>query len=359
MSPWQDASHWRLALAIVLSLSLHFFLIEKFNYKLSSNNENTSFIEARLALPKAITHKVQKTIVEKKTFTKQVKLKIHDHLKEVKVSEKLFPIDLDPPLPTNSQTANAAELIDSPEFVEPSVENQEDGVGLIAKSMPYQYVETEFDVYTSKIDQPNHSRAGIAKIVYQQLPNSEKYQIKSLIQAKGLVSFVIPDLLQTSDGYLDGIGLKPTHYLYQFGNNKSKTFHADFDWERKILTLRSEKSEEKLELGEHTQDLLSFMYQFMFVPPLQNMQLSITNGKKLGVYEYAFEGEETISTKMGDLKTFHLIRMAEEGEKRTELWLALDYQHVPVKIRETDKEGKFYELQVTNLKTQQLSISQE
>ena len=41
--------------------------------------------------------------------------------------------------------------------------------------------------------------------------------------------------------------------------------------------------------------------------------------------------------------------MASEGEKKTELWLALDYQHVPVKIRETSGDGKMYELVITSL----------
>jgi len=103
---------------------------------------------------------------------------------------------------------------------------------------------------------------------------------------------------------------------------------------------------------EGTQDLLSFMYQFMFVPPLQTMQLSITNGRKLGVYDYSFEGEEIIATKMGNLNTIHILRSADEGDEKTELWLALDYQYVPVKIRKTEKEGKVYELLVTSLKTE-------
>ena len=72
------------------------------------------------------------------------------------------------------------------------------------------------------------------------------------------------------------------------------------------------------------------------------MQLNITNGKKVGVYDYSFEGEEVISTKMGELNTVHLLRSSAEKEKTTELWLALDYQYVPVKIRETEKDGKVY-----------------
>jgi len=90
----------------------------------------------------------------------------------------------------------------------------------------------------------------------------------------------------------------------------------------------------------------------MFVEPFHKMQISVTNGKKLGIYDYSFEGEEMVPTKMGNLNTFHILRLSAEGDEKTELWLALDYQHVPVKIRKTEKEGKVYELLISSLKTE-------
>ena len=189
-------------------------------------------------------------------------------------------------------------------------------------------------------------------MLYERAADGEHYHLNSVMQAKGLVALFIPDLLQTSDGKLVASGLQPQHYLYQFGDKKNKTFSADFDWPAKTLRLQSATEVKELPLVDGTQDLLSFMYQFMFVPPLQNMQLAITNGKKLGIYDYSFEGEETIPTKIGQLSTIHLMRQGDAGDDKTELWLALDYQHVPVKIRKTEKKGKVYELLVTSLKTE-------
>jgi hypothetical protein len=322
---------------------LHFFLIGNFNFNLPNLNEQHDLIEARLMMPKALTRPVQNPPVVKKPVVKQAELSNPTELKEdqpVKTS-----------VTSNSQPTPPKELPpnEPPEIVPTVVENQVEETDLIVKPKLYQYIESEFDVYADKDVNPNRHVAGRARIVYQRLPNSERYQIKSLIQALGLISLLIPDLLQTSDGYLDGIGLQPMHYLYRFGDKKDKTFSADFDWGSRKLNLHSEKGDQTFDLQDGTQDLLSFMYQFMFVPPLQNMQLNITNGKKLGVYDYTFEGEETLTTKLGDIKTIHIARMAPEGEKKTELWLALDYQHVPVKIRETSGDGKMYELVITNL----------
>ena len=215
----------------------------------------------------------------------------------------------------------------------------------------YQYVSTSFDVYTDKEPALGSSPVGAANIVFTQLPNSPQYHIKSLIQPKGLASLLVPDLLQTSEGEISNTGLQPKQYLYQFGENKNKTYRAEFDWQAKQLSLHSAKGSQILGLAVGTQDLLSFMYQFMFLQPLQKTQMTITNGKKVGEYSYSFEGEEVIETKIGTLNTVHLLRASGESDKKTELWLALDYQYVPVKIRETEKDGKVYELIVSSLKT--------
>jgi hypothetical protein len=96
----------------------------------------------------------------------------------------------------------------------------------------------------------------------------------------------------------------------------------------------------------------------MFIPPPQNMQLNITNGKKLDIYQYFFAGEETINSKMGELRTVHIYRDNNDNDERSELWLALDYQYVPVKIRKTEQENKVYELLATSIKTESPPESQ-
>lgn len=232
---------------------------------------------------------------------------------------------------------------------EPSV----GGDALNSNQAVFKYVEMHFAVFTDKELASGGSSVGDAAIVYEQLPETSQYKIKSTVHAKGLASLFIPDLLQISQGNVTNKGLQPTYYLYQFGDKKNKTYEANFDWQAGQLHLHNIKVDKSLTLAEGTQDLLSFMYQFMFVQPLQTMQLSVTNGKKLGIYTYVFEGEEALESKIGALKTIHLARASSESEKKTELWLAIDYQYVPVKIRETDKDGKVYELLVTSLKTNQ------
>ena len=49
-------------------------------------------------------------------------------------------------------------------------------------------------------------------------------------------------------------------------------------------------------LKEGVADMLSFMYQFMFVPPTEKMQLMVTNGR-LSYHNYVVVGEEILTTK--------------------------------------------------------------
>ena len=100
------------------------------------------------------------------------------------------------------------------------------------------------------------------------------------------------------------------------------------------------------------QDLMSFMYQFMFVPPLQEMQLAITNGKRLKTYAYGFDGEETLQTPFGEVRCLHIGRAGGDGEEKTDLWLAADYHYLPVKISKTEKDGTVLERIATRLQVE-------
>ena len=356
-SSWRDTSYANyqgLAIAIGLSLLLHWLLIGNVDFNLPDWKEDRYLIETHLVLAKPIPVKAKsQPIQESKVKSKPKPERLPEVVHE---PETLEPV-ASPIQDEVVATPEPAEV--QPEIIEPVVESESEPVSLAINPNAYKYVETEFDVRTDIAAKVNSSPAGRAKIVYQLLPNREQYHLESLMQASGFAALVIPDLLQTSDGFLSDRGLQPRKYLYQFGDKKNKTFSATLDWEANKLTLQSAKGVKELPLVEGTQDLLSFMYQFMFMPPLQNMQLSITNGKKLGTYDYSFAGEEITATKMGDLRTMHILRTTEDADEKTELWLALDYQYVPVKIRKTEKEDKVYELLATSLKTDKPATESE
>ncbi len=354
----QDPSYKPLGIALIFSLALHAFLLGKLDLTLPSLKKEMHLIEARIQMPKAVVKSVEVPKPEETVAPAP------EPLKEL-ASEANAEAPSEP-MPEPMVETPVPEVVAEPPPVEPppvaQIENSEPetqqqepqpvDIGLVINENAYQYVETDFDVRT-KID---GSADGKATITYN-LTDGSHYQLKWLTAGTGFAALLFPDLLQTSEGLLTKTGLQPVNYLYQFGNKADKTRTANFDWQSKKVVLQTSKGTKTEELPEGTQDLLSFMYQFMYVAPLQTMQISIATGKKLTTYDYSFEGEENINSSLGELKTIHITHNGIDSDEKTELWLAIDYQYVPVKIRKIEKNGNVVEMVATRINTNRPTVN--
>lgn len=357
----------RLALALVLSAIVHAFLVSGLNVQLPSPKPEIHTIEARLQALKLV-----KKVVDNKAIVKDKVAKItekdaaplfkNDVSKNEVFAEpdevleplpaEFIPSDLPaatpepttPPIQQPDQQEATAAPPETSEVVETEPPTVDEGA--VINENAYQYVETDFDVRTKK----DGAKEGGAKIVFN-LTNGNQYQLTSLIKPDGIAALIVANLLQTSTGQLTKSGLQPSNYVYQYGRKVDKTYTAKFDWPAKKVDLITAKGTKTAEISDGAQDLLSFMYQFMYVAPLERMQISIATGKKLTSYNYSFSGEENINTPLGEIKTIHIFHESEDSDEKTELWLALDYQYVPVKIRKTEKNGKVYELVANRINT--------
>ena len=352
-----DPGYKRLGLALAVSVVLHFFLLGKLDLTLPDLKKEMHLIEASIQMPKAVVKTVETSIPEEAAIPEPVP--------PAKPPEAAEPPETEAPNQVHETAVTDA--APNPEPVtenppQPQAENSEpsppqeapqpEDTGLVVNENAYQYVETDFDVRT-KID---GSAEGKAKITYNLIDNKQ-YQLKWLTEGSGIVALLFPDLLQTSEGELTKTGLQPKSYLYQFGNKTDKTRIANFDWQTNKVTLQTAKGIKTEDLPEGTQDILSFMYQFMYVAPLQTMQIHIATGRKLATYDYSFEGEENINSVLGELKTIHITHSNSNVDEKTELWLAIDYQYVPVKIRKTEKNGDVVEMVATRINTNRPTVN--
>jgi hypothetical protein len=358
----QEPATKRLGLAIVISASLHTIFFGNMDFSLPTLKKEMHLIEARIQMPKVVP---QNPIPPPETVTK-TEPEVIEALPEANFDE---PSDVVAPetrpedavsdagavLEPIEQEPVESELIVPPQIndEQPTDQVQPEDRGLVINENAYQYIETEFDVRT-EID---GSAEGKAKIIYNLVENKQ-YQISWLTKGTGIMALLFPELLQTSEGVLTKSGLQPNHYSYQFGKKDDKTRSANFDWQAKKVTLQTAKGTKIEDLPDDTQDLLSFMYQFMHVAPLQHMQLSIVNGKKLQIYDYSFEGEEQVNSPLGELKTLHIMHNGNSEEEKTELWLAIDYQYAPVKIRKIESDGSVVEMLATRITTNRPVINQ-
>ena len=353
----QEPSYQRLALAMLGSILLHSLLFGGLDLSLPSMKKEYHTLEARLQMPK----KVAKPAAEPSPLPEALPTKATPTKKPQKQIKVPNPAETPLPAPieeTNQPIAEPETLqapvekppeppVILPETTPPQETNaaeQPVDAGLIVNENAYQYVETEFEVST-KIDGPAE---GKSTIIYD-LVDDVNFKINSVSELIGPLSAFFPTLKQTSEGTLTKTGLQPLNFSYTLGNKTDKTRKAKFDWANHTITHETSKGTSTDPLNEGAQDMLSFMYQFMYVAPLQKMAIYVSNGKKLKEYDYSFEGEELVASKGGEFKALHLVHANADTEDKTEVWLALDYQYLPVKIRKTDKEGKVYELVATRI----------
>ena len=363
----QEPAYKRLGIALCISALLHFFLVGQFYLLLPNNKPELHTIEARLQMPKTVTKPAEAAnptavLPEEAPVNPEKPVK----LKPVKQPEK---VEQDKPTeePPDENNAPAAEL--SPAIIVPTdavppklklaeplttpgdptptpadALPQPVDVGIVINENAYQYVETTFNVST-KI---GGSSEGNATMTYNLLDGIH-YHINSVAKARGLAALVLSELLQTSEGELTKTGLRPSKFTYNYGDKTSKSRLATFDWHAKTVSMQTAAGTQTETLPDVAQDLLSFMYQFMYVPPLHTMQIHIVNGKSLHTYDYSFEGESSISLPMGEVNTIHIQHSNDETEEKIDLWLAVDYQYLPVKILKVDKNGKTYEFSASRI----------
>ena len=169
------------------------------------------------------------------------------------------------------------------------------------------------------------------------LIDGNNYTITYEAKANGLTSLIYSKpLIQRSEGSINEYGLKPDYYIYEYGQKKKN--EAFFDWKNQKLKI-VRKSEEKLfNLIEGTQDQLSFMFQFMFLNPLNKMQMPITNAKIFKTYNYQYIDEGIMTTDIGNINFIHVAKFNYQDPERIDLWLAKDYGFLPFKISITDED---------------------
>jgi Protein of unknown function (DUF3108) len=224
------------------------------------------------------------------------------------------------------------------------------GVGLIGLLLshlvwaaPLQ-VELHYDVFRN-----GHLFARVSEHFYQQ---GTEYHIESLTEGDGLAALLGKRVLQ-STGVVGPEGLRPNHFELHQGNNEKKASYVEFDWASNQLLMKNNGNLQTETLVPGVQDLVSFSYQWMFVPPsTADIALPVTTGKKLRIYHYQVEPEKVlITTNQGEFNTVHLVGLPSEGKPTDkEFWLAVDYHYLPVKIIQRDEQGNEMIQTLTHIK---------
>lgn len=178
----------------------------------------------------------------------------------------------------------------------------------------------------------------------------KQYRIKSVTKGYGVYALMGERVL-TSSGEVTKTGLKPSRFELHQGKSAKKTLIAEFLWSKSTLNMlvKGESRKEKLATG--TQDLASYVYQFMFNAPLkQEVNVSLTTGKKINTYQYkVLSMGEDVAVGKTVYKTIHIANHASDGEDKKELWLLQDKYYLPARYKLTNEDGESFQQTLTKI----------
>jgi hypothetical protein len=195
-------------------------------------------------------------------------------------------------------------------------------------------VQLTYDLYKGSIN------IGLIEETYTR--DKDHYTLSSTTRAVGLFAlFKSGKIIISSSGSVSAKGLQPLRFSDQREGEEHRNRRAEFDWETKQLTLIQKKLRTVVALRDGTQDRLSAMYQFMFLPlqSATSLDFPMTNGSKLDNYRYTIIHQHKIKTPAGDFDTLYLDNQPKKGESRTEIWLATEHHNLPCKMTITDADG--------------------
>lgn len=181
--------------------------------------------------------------------------------------------------------------------------------------------------------------------------DEKTYSIRNVAETTGLVSlFKRAKAIQTSEGKVTAQGLVPREYALMRSDSGKPSEAARFDWAAHKITLLREDQTREADLLDGSFDILSLIYQFAWFPPrASTLEIPVATGKNYYRQKFEVLGEEQLSLRLGHFRTLHL-RVGRAGDNITDVWLALDYKNLPLRIRHTGKKGDIFEQQATDVR---------
>jgi hypothetical protein len=184
----------------------------------------------------------------------------------------------------------------------------------------------------------------VGKTVHSWKMEDGHYLLASDAETTGLVDVFSPQRLRyVSQGRITPQGLRPDSFVItRTRRGKTEAARARFDWDNGQILYGYAHDRKVAALTEGAQDLMSLAYHFALMPPRPGrLRVPVTSGKGFETYEIEVFPEEVIDTPIGQLRTLPVKQIARPGKEHFEMWLAVQYNYLPVRLRHYDREGAY------------------
>ena len=260
-----------------------------------------------------------------------------------------------PALPAEPEPSEASAIEDAPASDAPYAQNAAPPVTApppeVASSLPKR-VELLYTLYlgTDKFD--------VGRAVFTWETDQGSYRLISASETTGIVDLIRPQrLTYVSEGQLTEDGLRPENFaMSRMRRGQTDAAEAHLDWVARRLTYGRQAHKRTVDLPPLSQDIVSFVFQLALHPPASGrVRLPITNGTRFETYEIEVLAQEWIETPLGLLDALPLRQLRKEGSEGIEVWLAVDYRYLPVKVRFLGRDGNAVGEQIVS----EIRISQQ
>lgn len=201
-------------------------------------------------------------------------------------------------------------------------------------------------------------RFAVGRTVHTWDMQGSEYRIGSVSETSGLAAvFRNERRTYLSEGSVTRHGLQPRAFLMsRLRRGQTEVARARFDWDAHSITWGFPEEVRSAALPAGSQDFLSLLFQLALAPPAGNrIALPITTGTKFETYELEVLPEETLDTPLGMLRAVPLRQVRKPGAETIQVWLAAEYQHLPVQLRFFGRDGKPTGEQIVN----EISLSEK
>jgi hypothetical protein len=169
-----------------------------------------------------------------------------------------------------------------------------------------------------------------------------RYRLASNGRTIGLAALFYPfGITSESGGRITAGGFEPDFFRLDRTSRKGeKQVRVDFDRGAGVARFSGPEGAREVPLRPSSLDILSLICQ-LSVARLEPgpMQLNLVNARKLDTYEVEVGGQEIVETPMGDLRAVYVKQLRKPGDEGIEVWLAVDFAYLPVRLRFTDRKG--------------------
>jgi hypothetical protein len=185
----------------------------------------------------------------------------------------------------------------------------------------------------------------VGKVMHSWNMKNGRYLLASDAETTGLIDLFSPQRLRyVSQGRITPQGLRPdSFFITRTRRGKSEAARALFEWDKRQILYGYARDRKVAVLTEGAQDLMTLAYQFALVPAPEpgRLRVPVTSGKAFDTYDVEVFPEEVIDTPIGQLRTLPVKQIARPGKEHFEIWLAVKYNYLPVRICHYNRKGSY------------------